>query len=182
MKRLFLLAVFAAVVGATAFAQSSHNSGNGKPFHLGANVALGYETLLPGLNIWNFRVGTGLHADYRVLSHLSVGAEADALLGVHKASLLASGYDAVYFDVPVLATVGYQVGKILPQALIGLDFASVSPLSGSTVPKSSSTKPDIGARVVLGGEQGLWLQVSGLLGSSSTFLVAAGLRFNLLSL
>jgi hypothetical protein len=126
---------------APAFSRLAIDAGAG--LYYDNRITLDGQLALLGA-LLNTRVGAWGNIGYRLTPDLSLGGE----VGIDYFVANSSGIEVNLFDIPVLAVVGYQVGKIRFEAFTG---AFIDGIAASSSGLSTYVDLDAGARIRFGG-------------------------------
>lgn len=170
MKHVFIVLVVLCLAAGAAFAEGA----DVPRVSIGGVGFLGYSAILPGLNLYNLRVGAGLDAMVNISSLIGIGVEAGIGYG------LTNPFDGVgYFEIPVRGTVTVRLNGILLQPFGGACFCGITTGSGTST--SFTTAFEAGARVGLVDKGFIFAEVSRVFGAVSFWRYGLGARMAFLN-
>ncbi len=172
MQRLSWLVVVLCIAAAVASAQKQPDNVIPR-VSIGGSGYLGYSTVLPDLNIYNFRAGIGVDTVVNIMPSLGLGVEAGVAFGLANP---LTGYS--YVEVPIRGTATVRLGGIVLEPFGGLFLDGRNTGSGGS---TAFTKAfEAGARVALGGNGFLFAEGSYVFGPAGFLRFGIGVRIGLL--
>jgi len=176
MKKTVLI-IMILLLGAFSVTAQEGNESRGF-FGMGATAGAYYNSVLAGLNIWNFRMGASVDCMFRIIDLVSVGAETGIVIGMRKDNIFDADFSGRYLDIPLRVTGSFFLSDLLLQAYAGPIFTSDTPLVGGTASSISfATNMEFGARAGFGPNSFIFAELGAIMGQQ--MIVHCGLGFRL---
>ena len=159
------------------FSVTAEDGGSRGFLSIGATAGAYYNTVLPDLNIWNFRIGAGLDCMFKITDLISVGVEPGLVLGMRKANIFDTDFSGLYVDIPLRATGTFFLAGLALQAYAGPIFMSDTPLVGGTASSIAfTTNMEFGARAGLGENSMAFVELGAILAQTTIIHLGLGFR------